>query len=160
MTRQPGSAKIGPALAGLALVGLVACGGPKKPAPPKDDGHIAAAVTAMADSWDGNIQFDAMFNTLDPSLTSADGASGVASAFDPNDEYWGLPRDEGVDFVAAYCSGCHSLQIVMQQRKDEAHWHELIDWMIHTQGMPEPDAETRAEIEGYLGRNFNGETPQ
>ncbi|MEZ5954708.1 MAG: hypothetical protein R3C13_10445 [Hyphomonas sp.] len=137
---------------------VAACGGPKRADEPKDDGHVAAAVTAMADAWTGDIQFDTAFNTLDPSLTAVASGTGVATAFDPNDEYWGLPRDEGVDFVAAYCSGCHSLQIVMQQSKDEAHWHELIDWMIHTQGMPEPEADVRAEIEGYLGRNFNGQS--
>ena len=146
---------------GTAFVLVSACGGPKKgPAPAKDDGHIAAAVEAMADSWNGEVQFVTEFNTLDPSHTSADSSvSGVATAFDPNDDYWGLPRDEGVDFVAAYCSGCHSLQIVMQQRRSEKRWHELIDWMINTQGMPPPDEDVRKDIETYLGQHFGEDSP-
>lgn len=146
------------AVLGVSLALLMACGGPKKEVAPKEDARIAGLVTAMAEAWDGEIQFVPAFNTLDPSLTSEIG-TGVATRFDPNDDYWGLPRDEGVDFVAAYCSGCHSLQIVMQQRKDEAHWHELIDWMIQTQGMPPPDEDVRRDIEAYLGRNFGANPP-
>lgn len=150
-----------PVLLGLALTAMSACGGPKKapePAAPQEDAHIAAAVEAMADNWNGEVPFVTYFNTLDPSHKVSESGT-VPSAFDPNDEYWGLPRDEGVDYVAGYCAACHSLQIVMQQRRSEKRWHELIDWMINTQGMPPPDDETRKEIEGYLGRNFGENSP-
>ncbi|MCB9962948.1 MAG: hypothetical protein R3C00_04740 [Hyphomonas sp.] len=153
------------AFAGAAMALVVACGGPKpkpaEPAAPKADAHVAAAVEAMAGSWNGDIQFVNTFNALDPSHvpSATGGESAVPSLFDPNDEYWGLPRDEGVDYVAGICAGCHSLRLVMQQHRSEARWHELIDWMINTQGMaPLPD-DVRKDIETYLGKHF-GELDQ
>lgn len=147
--------------AGAAVVLLSACGGPKggpDVAEAEQSAHITAAVTAMADDWDGDVQFTTHFNALDPSLTMTV-TDGLAVVFDPNDDYWGLPRDEGYDLVDGFCSGCHSLQIVMQQRKTEEHWSELITWMINTQGMTPLPEDVRQEIEGYLGRNFGENSP-
>ena len=156
------SAVLSSVILGMTLVLVSACGGQKKePAPVQENSHIAAAVEAMADNWDGEIQFVTNFNALDPSLAPADAAgdSRVASVFDPNDDYWGLPRDEGVEYVASFCAACHSLQIVMQQRRSEERWHELLDWMIDTQGMVAPPDDIRQDIEAYLGRNFGENSP-
>ncbi len=41
----------------------------------------------------------------------------------------GLVDAPGADLVAAHCSACHSLQLVIQNRGDAAHWKKLIRWM-------------------------------
>jgi len=106
----------------------------------------------MAEAWTGEINYGPPFSALSP--TSSDAAMIRASAFDPSDDYWGLPRTSGVDAVAAYCGSCHSLALVMQQRQAADGWNRLLDWMIEKQGMANPDPDARAEIVGYLAREF------
>ena len=65
-----------------------------------------------------------------------------------------LRRSEGVETVAAYCSACHTLQIVMQQRQTRDGWDYLLTWMAEKQGMAEPPPDMRAEILDYLSREF------
>ena len=110
------------------------------------------AVTAVND-WTGEIDFAPAYAALNPYADVS--ASTVATTFDPNDDYWGLPRSEGYETVAAYCSVCHTLQIVMQQRQARDGWDYLLTWMAEKQGMAEPPAETRAEILNYLSREFS-----
>lgn len=148
-----------------ALVLAAACGGPNKApaelAAPEMEAPYTEAVTAMADSWDGEVQFATYYNALDPSFPLAGAAEAGAGAvsFDPNDEYWGLPRDEGVDLVAGICSSCHSVQIIMSQRHSQERWSELITWMSDTQGMaPLPD-DFRGDIEVYLAKHFGEDSP-
>ena len=76
------------------------------------------------------------------------------SSFDPNDDYWGLPRSTGYEEVATYCSGCHSLEIVMQQQQSEKGWRELLVWMTEKQGMAVLEAEVETTIVDYLAREF------
>ena len=77
------------AFAGAAMVLAVACGGPKpkpaEPAAPAADAHVAAAVEAMASSWNGDIQFVNTFNALDPSHvpSATGGESAVPSLLIP-----------------------------------------------------------------------------
>ena len=82
-------------------------------------GHYAISASSQSrirqfaeGNWPKEPDFAPVFNVLDPSF---DIAETKASAFDPNDDYYGLPRSEGHEEVFAYCSGCHSLRIVMQQ---------------------------------------------
>lgn len=91
------------------------------------------------------------FNALDPGAVSA---TANAALFDPADDYWGLPRDDGVDLVAGYCIACHSLRIVMQQRASDARWRELMEWMIKKQGMAPPPEDDFEAIVRYLSENF------
>jgi len=41
----------------------------------------------------------------------------------------GLIKAEGWEMVQAHCSGCHSLNLVIQNRGDDEHWLNLIRWM-------------------------------
>ncbi len=79
-------------------------------------------------------------------------------SFDPQDDYWGLPRTEGVDDVAAFCTACHSLEIVMQQRITPKRWQYTLNWMIEKQGMAKLDPETYQLIYAYLTRHFSNES--
>ncbi|UTW60272.1 hypothetical protein KFE96_08145 [Kordiimonas sp. SCSIO 12603] len=113
----------------------------------------SARVEAMAAAYDGSIRYKDTFNALDPLIKRSAIARG--SKFDPNDDYWGLPRTEGYEEVAAYCASCHSLAIVMQQRVTPERWDYLLDWMVEKQNMPELEAEERALIHRYLIEHFS-----
>ena len=66
----------------------------------------------------------------------------------------GLPPGEGREQVRSLCSGCHSLQIVVQQGLDAPRWDALMDRMVDEEGMTELDSETRRAIVDYLATHF------
>ncbi len=111
----------------------------------------AERIAAMADGWTGKIAYGPPYAALTP-LTA--GAAVVDISFDPTDDYWGLPRSDDVDLVAAYCGVCHSLAIVMQQRQSEDGWNYLLNWMTEKQGMAALAGDDRAAILAYLTREF------
>ncbi|MEM9846889.1 MAG: hypothetical protein AAF847_03300 [Bacteroidota bacterium] len=47
----------------------------------------------------------------------------------------GLVYAEGFEIVYASCTGCHSAQLVTQNRATRAGWEQMIDWMQATQGL-------------------------
>ncbi|MEZ5995582.1 MAG: hypothetical protein R3C25_07485 [Hyphomonadaceae bacterium] len=126
-----------------------------------DAARRSHAVEEMAANWSGEVRFEASYDALNPDAApAAEGQASASGVFDPNDEYWGLPRNQGYEDVAAYCSACHSLQLVMQQNRSERRWNELLDWMISQQGMPAPPAEDRQRLVAYLTRNFGESSAQ
>ena len=140
-------------VAGMAATVLLLMHLTEGPEHPTDRLTYSNPIAAMANVWSGEIAFGAPYAALAP-LSSQDNAPSD-SRFDPGDDYWGLPRSDGFDTVAAYCSPCHSLAIVMQQRQDEAGWNYLLNWMIEKQGMAAPPEDARAEITAYLSREFS-----
>lgn len=57
----------------------------------------------------------------------------------------GLVMAPGWEMVRAHCSGCHSTQLVTQQRGNKKQWRELIRWMQEEQNLwriPDPSEET------------------
>ena len=112
----------------------------------------AARIAEMASSATGAPNHHSRFSALSPSLDLA--AVESNAVFNPNDEYWGLPRTLGVDAVSLYCSSCHSLQLVMQQRATPERWDYLLDWMTTEQGMAPLIAEDDALVRAYLNRHF------
>lgn len=112
----------------------------------------AERIAVMTDTWTGAIAFGKAYAALTPLATTQNANEGAR--FNPADDYWGLPRTEGVETVAGLCGACHSLAIVMQQQQTEDGWNYLFDWMIEKQGMPQPPADTRSEIISYLSREF------
>lgn len=121
--------------------------------PPSAEERRARRVAAMAASWPKTPDYRVSFNPLSPAAAPAGGARARAS-FDPDDEYWGLPRNAGYEEIAIYCSACHTLEIVMQQRATRNRWAYMLDWMVEEQNMPPlPDAD-KATVLDYLSRNF------
>jgi hypothetical protein len=112
-----------------------------------------ARTKAMAESYAASISFKDQYNALDPRLKRSGVTRG--SSFDANDDYWGLPRTEGYEEVAAYCSACHSLAIVMQQHVTPERWEYLLKWMVEKQGMPALDPNEHALVKAYLIKNFS-----
>lgn len=126
-------------------------------APPVSSENTPAAmrhnrIAEMAEGWSGEITYGAAYAALTP--LSADDATAADIRFDPTDDYWGLPRSDGVDLVAGYCGPCHSLAIVMQQRQSTEGWTYLLNWMEKKQGMAPLPGDDRAAILTYLAREF------
>ncbi len=115
-------------------------------------GAGADPVLQMANAWMGEIGYAPSYAALNPYAEAS--AETASSAFDPADDYWGLPRSEGHETVAAYCAACHSLQIVMAQRQSREGWDYLLTWMVDKQGMAAPAPEMRDEMLVYLTREF------
>lgn len=123
-----------------------------EPAQPSDP-EQHARIMALMEAWPTEPNFHDGFYALAPMLSNA--PSGATSIkFDPQDEYWGLPREPGYEEVEGYCSACHSLEIVMQQHVPPERWVELLVWMQEKQGMPEPTSEDYILILNYLQANF------
>ena len=47
----------------------------------------------------------------------------------------GLKEGEGLTTVVAHCTACHSAQLIIQNRMDEAGWNATIKWMQETQNL-------------------------
>jgi hypothetical protein len=67
--------------------------------------------------------------------------------------FWNLAPGE-YELVAAYCAGCHSFEIVMQQRATRERWEYMLTWMSDKQGMVPLDDETENLVLEYLATNF------
>lgn len=112
----------------------------------------SSIVATMAGGWNGDINYAPAYAALNPYADAAQ--ENAASTFDPVDDYWGLPREPGFETVSAYCSACHTLQIVMAQRQSRDGWDYLLHWMVEKQGMAPPAPDTREEILDYLSTAF------
>lgn len=67
-----------------------------------------------------------------------------------------LPEGKGVEKVRNFCSLCHGLDVVAQQRLNRAGWIRVVDQMIEF-GAP-VQGEDRQEIIAYLSAFFGQET--
>jgi hypothetical protein len=136
------------------LTGLFTKRGEHPPVAQQSHATAGAPAEEMAQAWHGDINYMPAYAALNPYAALSETAA--ASAFDPGDDYWGLPRSEGYETVAAWCGACHTLQIVMQQRQPRDGWDYLLHWMVEKQGMAEPPADMRAEMLDYLSKEFGG----
>ncbi|GAB4200822.1 MAG: c-type cytochrome [Wenzhouxiangellaceae bacterium] len=60
----------------------------------------------------------------------------------------------GAPLVAAWCGGCHSIELVTQQRLDREGWRLLLQWMQEEQGMPEMPVEHQVQVLDYLATHY------
>ena len=70
-----------------------------------------------------------------------------------------LVKGNGMEETDAYCSSCHSLQIVIQQGLSESGWDELLDWMVEEQGMEEIEPSDRQKVVKYLAKHYDESRP-
>lgn len=87
------------------------------------------------------------------------GFGGVLPA-EAQDHYDSLPDGEGKDLVYGICSGCHSIQLVIQQGMTRKKWDETLEWMHEEQGMPRLDEETEEKVLDYLAEHYGVEERQ
>ena len=71
-----------------------------------------------------------------------------------------LPDDAGREEVEIYCSACHSLKIVVQQRLSRDAWDETLVWMVEEQAMDPLTEDERKLVLDYLAAHFNAKTPR
>ena len=98
-----------------------------------------------------------MLRRLLPVIGLALLASGVSA--DERGEYGLLVGEPGVDAVHAYCTGCHSEMIVVQQGKTRDHWADMLEWMVEEQGMAEIEEPDLAIVLDYLAEHYNEDRP-
>ncbi|HPG06111.1 MAG: hypothetical protein KDC59_17095 [Saprospiraceae bacterium] len=65
----------------------------------------------------------------------------------------GLADGVGYMEVLTNCTGCHSAQLVTQNRGDRARWEQIIRWMQETQGLWDL-GEKEPVILDYLASNY------
>ncbi len=66
-----------------------------------------------------------------------------------------LPDGKGKEEVKAYCSACHSLRLVLQQRLKRSDWDEVLVCMAKKQGMSEMPPDDRALVLDYLAKHLS-----
>ncbi len=65
----------------------------------------------------------------------------------------GLINGEGLNTVIANCTGCHSAQLVIQNRMNKERWNATIRWMQETQNLWDL-GENQEVIVNYLVTNY------
>ena len=84
----------------------------------------------------------------------------AGAAYDPSDEWQGLPEGEGREEVYFNCIACHSTAIVQQQRMNQTVWQRTLTRMVEEMGMPAlPEDEHELVIE-YLVEHFGQDVPR
>ena len=68
----------------------------------------------------------------------------------------GLIADEGLNLVIAHCTGCHSAQLITQNRATKEGWVMVIRWMQETQNLWDL-GESEEAIVHYLTKNYSPE---
>lgn len=68
----------------------------------------------------------------------------------------GLIADEGLNLVIAHCTGCHSAQLITQNRATKEGWVRVIRWMQETQNLWDL-GESEEAIVNYLTKNYSPE---
>lgn len=138
----------------MTVVFAVACGGPQQnDSDRRTDKKRAERVLELSKTWPDTPDYSTVFVALSPH-GNAEGPSDARAVFDSTDYYGGLPRTGAYEFVAAYCSGCHSLEIVMQQRASRERWSYMLTWMVEKQGMVPLDEQDEDLILDYLVAHF------
>lgn len=66
----------------------------------------------------------------------------------------GLVKAPGWQLVRVHCGGCHSHQLVTNQRGGRQTWLDIIRWMQETQNLWQFDRETEDGILDYLATNY------
>ncbi len=128
--------------------------GPEKPAADRAAYDRSMRLAALAATWTASPDYSYAVSALNAAPVTA---AQSGSRFDPADMYWGLPRTDGHESVAAWCAGCHSLSLVMQQEASPQRWRYLLRWMTEKQGMPPLPPEEETAILAYLERHFGTE---
>ncbi|KXF82076.1 c-type cytochrome [Enterovibrio coralii] len=65
-----------------------------------------------------------------------------------------LVPDDNMALVAASCSSCHSLHLVVQQGLSKESWDETLEWMVDEQGMDPLEPEDHEKVLVYLATHY------
>jgi len=117
-----------------------------------DAESVNSLIQQLEKNWSSQPAELRLYSALNPHATFR--GADDRPTYNPSDDYFGLPREGDYEFIAAYCGGCHSLEIVMQQRLDRQSWDRTLKWMVETQNMVPLDAEDHATFLDYLTEHF------
>lgn len=98
-----------------------------------------------------------MINRLLAMAVLALSAASFQGAAQSKPEYGGLPEGKGRIETFAFCSSCHSLMIVKQQKLSREDWEETLEWMVDEQEMPELPETIKPLVLDYLAKHFGQE---
>lgn len=135
------------------MLTLSACGGSDENTIQQSLDARNSRIIAASASWPTEPNYDEKFVALTP-IGDAPTDGSARATFDAADDYWGLPRTGEYELVAAYCAGCHSLEIVMQQLATRKRWDYMLRWMSEEQGMVPLEPEDHEAILSYLVEYF------
>ena len=84
----------------------------------------------------------------------------AGAAYDPTDEWQGLPEGDGREAVYFNCIACHSTAIIQQQRMTEGYWKYTLERMVEDMGMPTLAADEFDLVLAYLIEHFGADVPR
>ena len=65
----------------------------------------------------------------------------------------GLIKGDGMNLVIGHCTGCHSAQLITQNRASREGWIKVIRWMQETQNLWDL-GESEEAIVSYLAKHY------
>ncbi len=72
-----------------------------------------------------------------------------------SDSFYSLPEGKDKNLVIAFCSPCHSVKLVSQNRMTRNNWDKTLLWMEKKQNMHPLPSDIRKKILDYLETNFS-----
>lgn len=132
---------------------LTSCGAASDGAHERAQNARKTRILDASATWPSTPDYSNRFDALAP-LSNSHTTNDARPSFDPIDDYGGLPRTGEFEFIAAYCSACHSLEIVMQQRANRDGWSDMLTWMEEQQGMVPLDEADRELFLNYFVEHF------
>lgn len=88
------------------------------------------------------------------STTPATPASDDTSDDTDSPEFGTLKIAEGVDVTHAYCTACHSTDIIAQQGQTRDGWNDIMIWVVEKQGATPIEEPDRTVVLNYLEANY------
>ncbi len=116
---------------------------------PLESAERLARIEAMAKSGPKSPDYASVFDPLDP-----DRAAESAPVLAPSDGLAEVSDDETRSYVEAVCGGCHSFNLVAQQRLTRPQWDAMLALMVKDHGMPELPAKDRQNVASYLASTY------
>lgn len=84
----------------------------------------------------------------------------AGAAYDPSNEWQGLPAGEGRETVYFNGIACHSTAVVQQQRINETVWRRTLTTMVDEMGMPRLTDDEETLLIDYLLEHFGQDVPR
>jgi cytochrome c len=82
------------------------------------------------------------------------------AAYEPSDEWQGLPPGDGRETLCLNCIACHSTAVIQQQRLNRRVWNDVLQRMLEDMGWSAPSDDDYALILDYLVEHFGQDVPR
>ena len=92
-----------------------------------------------------------------PVAFATENQSGGDSEAEERALFGGMPEDEGRLEVFGFCSGCHSIDLVLQQGLPRGVWEQVLVEMVRDQEMVPLRPDDRRKVLDYLEKYYGPE---